>query len=257
MSGRHAASLQSTTNDNSFLQTLKAHLKPSTTYTLQVAVGVRDNAEVFGGYRLDLLANGVPLGPGATGDLQTLNSLAGGSVTGAFTVVSCVYTSGVPVPTNQQLAIRITKLGGTGTYLDFDDVRLTTRLTHYGEWQRAHWGGVTPNASTPTADPDADGLPNLCEYGLLGMDPNSMSPMPLPVVTDVSGEPHLRMQLLKDPAATLSRLGLRLSYDLVNWFYPTNSPDGAMTILENPNEFTVLLRRSAIPLSFFRVEAQP
>src|SRR5437773_12530385 len=121
MNGRHLGTLAASTTSNAFLQTLNAQLQPSTIYTFSVALGVRTNATVFGGYRLDLLANGVPLGTGATGDLTTLNALAGGNATGAFTVVSCVYTSSVAVPTNQQLAIRIMKPGGSGTYLDFDN----------------------------------------------------------------------------------------------------------------------------------------
>ena len=174
---RHPAA--SATN-NAFLQTLSAQLSPSTIYTFDVAMGVRTNAAVFGGYQLDILANGVPLGP-ADGDLATLNASAGGSATGAFTVVSCVYTSAVAVPTNQQLAIRITKPGGSGTYLDFDNVQVTSRLTPYGQWQKLHWGNLTDPAALPEADPDADGLPNLIESQLAGMDPPCAMPCRCPL----------------------------------------------------------------------------
>src|SRR5262249_40955595 len=139
MNGRHVGTLAATATNNAFLQTLSAHLQPSTSYTLSVALGVRTNTQVFGGFRLNFLPNGLPLGSGTTGDLTTLNALAGGSATGAFTVVSCVYTSLVLVPTNQQLAIQITKLGGTNTYLDFDNVQVTSQLTPYGQWQMLHW----------------------------------------------------------------------------------------------------------------------
>ncbi len=127
MNGRHVGTLAASAISNAFLQTLTARLQPSTVYTFTVALGVRTNATVFGDYRLDIMANGLPLGPGTTGNLATLNGLAGGSATGAFTAVSCVYTSAVAVPTNQQLALRITKPGGSGTYLDFDNVQVTRR----------------------------------------------------------------------------------------------------------------------------------
>ena len=69
MNGRHVGTLAASATNNAFLQTFSAQLSPSTIYTFQVAMGVRTNAAVFGGYRLDILANGVPLGPGTTGDL--------------------------------------------------------------------------------------------------------------------------------------------------------------------------------------------
>lgn len=255
MNGRHVGTLAATATNNAFLQTLSAHLQPSTIYTFSVALGVRTNATVFGGYRLEILANGLPLGPGTTGDLTTLDALAGGSATGAFTVVSCVYTSSAAVPTNQQLALRITKPGGSGTYLDFDDVQFTSQLTAYGQWQVLHWGTVTDPASLPEADPDADGLPNLIESQLAGMDPLVRNAMPLPVAIQVGGEDYLQLQLLKNPTTTFGDVGLLLSYNLVNWFAPTNSVNGDVIVLDNASEYTVQLRWSAIPTAFFRIWA--
>ena len=65
MNGRHVGTLAARI-EHAFLQTLNAHLQPSTIYTLSVALGVRTNASVFGGYRLDFLTNGVPLSLGTT-----------------------------------------------------------------------------------------------------------------------------------------------------------------------------------------------
>ncbi len=133
MNGRHVATLYginaSSPAGDAFLQTLRAHLQPSTVYTLQAAIGLR-SGDSPGGYRLDILTNGVPMGPGVTGDASTLNLLAGGSATNTFTVVSCVIASPVSVAPNLQLAIRISKPKGGLTYLDFDDVRLTSRVDH-------------------------------------------------------------------------------------------------------------------------------
>lgn len=257
MNGRHVGTLAATNISNAFLQTLNAQLQPSTIYTLSVALGVRTNALVFGGYRLDFLANGVPLSLGATGDLATLNALAEGSATGAFTVVSCVYTSAVSVPTNLQLAIRITKLGSAGTYLDFDNVQVTSQLTPYGQWQKLHWGSVTDPASLPEADPEGDGLPNLIESQLAGMNPRVRDAMPLPVAIKLGGEDYLQMQLLKNPAVTFGDVGLQMSPDLVQWFEPTNSANGDVIALDNAGEFTVQVRWSGMPAAFFRIWARP
>ena len=258
MNGRHVGTLAATLTNNAFLQTLNAHLQPSTIYTFSVALGVRSNATVFGGYRLDLLANGMPLGAGVAGDLAALNALAGGSATGAFTVVSCVYTSAVAVPTNQQLAIQITKPGGLGTYLDFDNVQVTSQFTSYQQWQVLHWDSLTDPASLPDADPDADGLPNLIEGQLAGMDPLVRNSVPLPVAKQVGGEDYLQMQLLKKPTGRAPGVvGLLMSYDLSGWFAPTNTSNGDVIVLDNATEFTVQLRRSACPTSFFRIWAQP
>ena len=96
---------------------------------------------------------------------------------------------------NQQLAIRITKPGGSGTYLDFDNVQVTSRLTPYGQWQKLHWGNLTDLVSLPEADPDADGLPNLIESQLARMDPLVRNAMPLPVATQLGGEDYLQLRL--------------------------------------------------------------
>ena len=166
MSGRHAGTLLSSIANQAFLQTLRAHLQPATTYTLSVALGVRDKGGTFGGYRLDLLANGAPLGTGLTGSVATLDALAGGSASGKFTVASYTYKSGLGIATNQQLAIRITKPGGSGTYLDFDNVQMssqTNRPPTAGDFALGAVSGAP--ATVPIigglvfpADPDGDAL---------------------------------------------------------------------------------------------------
>jgi hypothetical protein len=65
------------------------------------------------------------------GSAIRLEALAGGDALGRFTTVSCVYTSTVTIATNQQLGIRIMKVGGLGTYLDFDNVQVTSQHTGY------------------------------------------------------------------------------------------------------------------------------
>ena len=81
--------------------------------------------------------------------------------------------------------------------------------------------------------------------------------LPLPVATPLGGEDYLQLQLLKNPTTTFGDVGLLMSYNLVNWFAPTNVPNGDVIVLDNTSEFTVQLRVGAIPTAFFRIWAQP
>ena len=252
MNGKHAAFLSGALVGDAFLQTLRAQLQPSTIYTLQVAIGVR-SASFNVGYQLEFLTNGVPFGPGVAGTVATLNALAGGNATNKFTVVSCVVTSAVLVAANQQLAIRITRT--TSGNLDFDDARLTSQLTAYGQWQMTNWHSLTLSNSLPESDPDGDGLPNLIEFHLAGANPLAPTPMPLPTLVQLSGEDYWQLSLAKNPAAT-GAVEVQMSYNLDNWFVPTSSGNGDLIVVNDATQFTVQLRRSVTPKAFFRIVAQ-
>ena len=252
MNGKHAAFLSGSLVGDAFLQTLRAQLQPSTIYTLQVAIGVR-SANFNFGYQLDFLTNGVPFGPGVAGNVATLNALAGGNATNKFTVVSCVVTSAVPVAANQQLAVRITRTAAGN--LDFDDVRVTSQLTAYGQWQMTNWHSLTVSNSLPESDPDGDGLPNLIEFHLAGANPLAPTAMPLPTLVQLSGEEYWQLSLAKNPAAT-GAVEVQMSYNLDNWFVPTSSGNGDLMVVNDATQFTVQLRRSVTPKAFFRIVAQ-
>ena len=259
MNGRHVAMVYAMTGTapagDAFLQTLRAQLQPSTIYTLQAAIGLR-NGNFNGGYRLEILTNGVPFGAGVTGDVASLNALAGGTATNKFTVVSCVITSAVAVASDQQLAIRIANPTGGGTYLDFDDVRISSQLTPYGQWQMTNWNSLLASNSLLEADPDGDGLPNLIEFHLAGANPNSQTTMPTPTLVQLSSEDYWQMQLGKNPAANTGTIEMQMSYDLNNWFVPTSSGNGDIMVVNDGAEFTVQLRRSATLQAFFRIAAK-
>lgn len=127
--GENVAFLFSGSAGNSLLQTLDAVLEANTTYTLTIAIGLRDaGSGVFGDFEIDLLAAGVKLGDGVSGTIATLNTLAGGSASGKFTDVTYQFTTGTTVGKWANLAVRVAKVnGGGGTYLDFDNVRLTAQ----------------------------------------------------------------------------------------------------------------------------------
>ena len=259
MNGRHFAMIYATTAafpaGDAYLQTLSARLQPSTIYTLQAAIGMR-NGNTFGGYQMDILTNGVPYGPGVTGNRSTLNVLAGGSATNKFTLVSCSITSSVVVAASQQLAIRIGKPTGGGTYLDFDDVRVTSQLTAYGQWQMTHWNSLTVSNSLPDADADADGLPNLIEFYLFNANPLTSTATPLPILVQLGGEDYWQMQLSKNPAANIGTIEIQMSDDLENWNVPLSSGNGDVIVINDAAQFTIQLRRSNAPAAFFRIVAR-
>jgi hypothetical protein len=133
-------------------------------------------------------------------------------------------------------------------------------VTGYDAWRLSHYAGqdlANTSAWAPDADPDGDGLPNAMEYLLAGMDPMVPNPMPMPTLVQVGGQDYLQMQLLKNPSATFGSASLQMSYDLTHWFAPVSSGDGNIIVMNDVTQFTVQLRRSAVPDSFFRIVAQP
>jgi hypothetical protein len=257
LNGRHVGTLGSTQTNAAFLQTLSATLQPSTVYTFTVAVGVRTNPASFGGYLLDLLANGLPLGAGTAGNLASLDALAGGSAVGAFTRVSTVVTSAVSVVPNQPLALRITKPQGANTFLDFDDVRITRQPTPYGTWQQLHWGRLTDPTSLPDADPDSDGYPNLVEALLSGANPRVADPVAGPEVIVRDGEEYLQFQWSTQPDTGRGNLEVSVSTDLLHWSRPASAPQGDVWIIRERGLLSVQFRRRTLQSAFLRLEATP
>jgi hypothetical protein len=118
-------------------------------------------------------------------------------------------------------AITLTPVGfpGSGTF-SFGTSGNTLALVYapnlYAAWTAGvAWGGAN---SAPTADPDADGLPNLLEYALGGTPTNPASaPLPTLQVSGVSPQPtHLQLTFsrLADPDLTYE---VQASADLLTW----------------------------------------
>ncbi len=162
MDGRHVAVLDGGTANNCFLHTTRATLAPNTRYTLTVALGVRNIASTFGNSRLDILADGVVVAT-ATYDKTALDALHGGDASGSFNDATLSYVTGASVTPNQSLALRIAKVGGVSTVLDFDNVRFTAH-TGYEAHQMRYWGSTTHPDSSRSLDPDNDGLTNQQEF---------------------------------------------------------------------------------------------
>lgn len=126
-------------------QTLSANLQANTTYTLQVEIGNIASATAmngqffdldgFSGYRIDLLAGGVPIA-------QDNNSLSGLIDDGEFgTSVVSLTTGATHAQLGQALAIRLVNLNlvdplfpDSDLEVDFDDVRLNASPALIGDY---------------------------------------------------------------------------------------------------------------------------
>jgi hypothetical protein len=124
MDDKHCAYLFDGPAGSQLLQTLEATVQPATTYELTVALGIRAS-NVFGGARIELLADGQVLGGAVLADKAAVDALRGSDSSSSFTDVTIAIKSPANSAPGRNLAIRLTKIGGAGTYADFDNVRLT------------------------------------------------------------------------------------------------------------------------------------
>jgi hypothetical protein len=174
------------------------------------------------------------------------------------TTVSGVYSNGVLQQLEVVPASRVNDVVLMMTNVPVLPTGSAT-VTGYDAWRLAHYAGqdLAETAQwSPNADPDGDGLPNLIEYLLAGMDPAVPNPMPVPTSVQVGGQNYLQMQLLKNPQASSGKVGLQMSYDLTNWFAPVSSGDGNVVVVNDAAQFTVQLRQAAAETTFFRIVAQ-
>lgn len=160
LNGPHAAFLSEGTAGNFLIQPTRHRVVANQRYQVVVALGLRSAGPgIYGNARLELLSGSTVIG--------STDILSGQLVSGAFTDVSLAADS-TPAHTDEELAIRITKLdGGANTYLDFDNVRLFSNpLTPFGIWASGY------NLSDPAGNADGDQLANLLEFAL-DTNPNS------------------------------------------------------------------------------------
>jgi len=170
MEGRHVALLDGGTAGNYFLQSYRKSAEADTTYTLTVALGMRDNPASYGGARLEITSNGSVVASGSF-DKIALDAIQGSDASGTFTDASISWTTGTNVPANQLLAIRVVKEGGLGTVLDFDNVRFSNAINDFSNWIDEF--GLDGQSGF-NDDPDGDLLPNGLE-AWLGTDPGKFN----------------------------------------------------------------------------------
>jgi hypothetical protein len=172
MAGKHVALLDGGTAGNYFLQSTRAKAKPNTTYSLTVALGLRDNPATYGTARLEITANGVVVASQSF-DNAAIDALHGSDSSGTFTDASISWTTGGTVAAKQPIAFRVVKEGGAGTVVDFDNVRFSSVTNDdFDAWISNPANGLAVGDRDFGDDPDGDGLANGLE-NIFGSNPNA------------------------------------------------------------------------------------
>ena len=230
MNGKHVALLDGGTAGNYFLQNTRKPAQANTIYTLTVAVGVRDNPASIGGARLEITAAGAVVAF-ASFDKPALDALCGSDASGAFTDASVSWTTGTTPPANQLLEIRIVKEGGTGTVLDFDNVRFTATAHTFSNYMSGFNVGGLDGFND---DPDGDDLPNGLE-AWFGTDPG-VSNMGLSVPVSDGTTTTFSHPQNATPPGDLTGV-YQWSSNLLEWYDGdgADGPSGGPTVLINPN----------------------
>lgn len=255
MSGRHVAFLSNSAANTSFLQTRRALLQAGRSYTLTAAIGVRSSAAAFGGATLELLADGKVLASRSI-DRAGLDAMNAGNAAGTFTDLALNYTSGQGIAAGQALAIRIRKPGAANTYLDFDNVRLSSVATPFTSWQAGHFGSPSIAAAAWDADPDGDGLANAFEY-YLGLDPEVRDSSEFISRPVHDGKAWLRYRIPLDPRVDASALGLWYSFDLSSWLPAADDLAGTVIESRDADEWSLEVSSSDHPDAFFQLRSGP
>ena len=255
MDGKHVAFLDGNEAGTHFLQTRRALLVPGQTYTLTVALGLR-NTGTFGRAKLEILADATALGS-RTLTTTDLHALAGGSATGKFTDVSLAVTAPPAAPEGQSLSIRITKLDGAGTYLDVDHVRLEASTSAYAVWQVTHWGSVTDPDAAWEANPDQDAFANGLEF-YLNLDPAvGNDATSLLSNSSHSGKDWTSFTVPLNPAIDTSGASVEYSFDLNTWIPAASNVAGTVISTKNPSSWNVDVSATDHQRAFFRILASP
>lgn len=179
---------------------------------------------------------------------QTWNATINGTIIGSFAPpqsatsyidYSATFTASSG---NQTLAFVGTNLNGGDNTVFIDNVRVSVTDIPYAVWL----GGFSFAAGadqTPTGNPVADGIPNLCKYAL-GLDPLAPAVFPFqPNRVAVGANTFLQLSVTRDPLATqvlIEGLSAATLNDPAAWSTST-------TVIED-NTPTLFRVRDALPI---------
>jgi hypothetical protein len=223
------AFLEGGTAGNYFLQSYRAAANPGTTYTLTVALGVRDDSSTYGTARLEITANGVVVAS-ASYSKPALDALRGADCSGTFTDAVVSWTANASVTADSLLAVRVVKENGAGSVIDFDHVRFTAASppqANYHSWISDPALAIAPGQQGPMDDPDGDGLANLIE-AWFGTHPGIANNG----ITALSSNGTI-FQFIH-PRNSLNLAGLSATYqwspNLREWYAEGHGPEGGATL---------------------------
>ncbi|MCX7712916.1 MAG: autotransporter-associated beta strand repeat-containing protein [Chthoniobacterales bacterium] len=178
-----------------------------------------------------------------------LTSTNNGIAAGNYTLVQAGSITGSPgsvvVPSGWN---------GTASVVGGNQLRVQIQqaLTALEQWRQTHFGSPANSGDgADTADPDADGIPNLIEYAL-GGNPTSAASRPQPTVGTavVSGQQRLTLTFTPQVVSGLTYL-VQASNDLSDWSTQTDVTS-SLTVGQ-PYTFTDSADLATTPRRFLRL----
>lgn len=92
------------------------------------------------------------------------------------------------------------------------------------------WSLDNGGVGGPLDDTEPDGIPNLVEYGIDGLSPNTADAHLLPGLVFDETDGRMRMTINKRPGATDVEISVLLSTNMVDWFGPGELPGTTLEI---------------------------
>jgi hypothetical protein len=254
MSGPHVAFISDSSPGAGFVQTRRRSLAGGRTYLLKLALGVRGNDDSFGGATVELRSGGNVLASNSF-DRAALDALNEGDAANTFTEVEVAYTTPSVVTAGQPISLRIAKNeAGAGSYLDFDNVTLTSAETPFASWQIDNWQSPGSDDAAFNADPDGDGFANGFVF-YMGLDPMVEDRIGVmgPIVSE--GRTVHRYRVPLDSKRDQSQFELRYSFDLRDWIPAETLADGSVESSKAPDFWSVEIATEEHSAAFFQMKA--
>jgi hypothetical protein len=180
------------------------------TYTLTAAFGLQTSQTLASGATMFL-------GNSSLSSFGSKAITAGNLTSGAFVDQTLSYTATGSEGNGDVIVGFSVPSSASGSYLDFDNVRLSAVPTSYAGYQQQYFSASqlsNPAVSGASGDANGDGVTNLMAAAL-GLNPWMAAAASLPVIGTSGGHLTLTFTRLKLPTAWT--ITVEVSGDLVNW----------------------------------------